>query len=406
MKQRSLKRMLAWQWALFAGALLLGIGALAALALWILEDSFIDARLDAVEQTLELGQALPAQVELMRLADFPPQVQTRLAALRPGAQREFRLDQDRYLHLRVLPADTQGARFAVVNAQDELRVSAGLKRAAPLLALLLLFVLLYALWLARRFVVRIENWTAGLLHALDGEANAVSLRAAADAQAISEFRRFGHGLADALEQRLAAMKREEDTLRFLAHELRTPLQSAALALAALDQADAPRARARLARALQRLERASAAVLWLGDTTPSVEPAPVDPILKTLVDEFTTLAERRGLSIRTDVDPALSWALPVAAIEAVIGNLLLNAIQHGAPGVIGVSGNADALTIRNPANDRDASPGFGLGIELARRLLAGINWHLEIGAEAGDIVVRLCPGSAANQVIPKASVGSG
>lgn len=382
--------MLGLQWALFTGALLLGLSALAALALWMLEDSFIDARLEAAEQALARGQVLPAQVEIMRIADFPPQLQGRLSPLKPGAQRVFRLDKDRYLHLRALPADSHGTRFAVVNAQDELRVSAGLKRAAPLLFLLLLLVLLSALWLAHRFVARIESATAGLLHALDADANAASLRAAAAAQPVTEFGRFGHGLADALEQRLAAVKREEETLRFLAHELRTPLQSAALALAALEPTATPKARGRLARALQRLERASAAVLWLGETTPVVAPVPVAPVLLALADEFGTLAERRGLSIHVNVDAGLRWSLPVAAVEAVLGNLLVNAIQHGAPGLIRITGDSERLELRNPANATVVRPGFGLGIELAKRLLARIDWRLEISVEADEILVRLLP----------------
>jgi len=388
MSQRSLRRMLSLQWALFTGALLLGLSALAALALWVLEDSFIDARLAAAEQALEQGEVLPAQVEIMRLADFSPSLQGTLAPLKSGAQREFRLDEESYLHLRVLPADSQGPRFAVVNAQDELRVSAGLKRAAPLLLLLLLVLLLYALWLAHRFVARIENCTAGLLHALDGDANPASLRAAAAAQPVTEFRRFGLGLADALEQQLAAVKREEDTLRFLAHELRTPLQSSALALAALDRTVAPEPLARLARALQRLERASAAVLWLGETTPVVEPVSIAPVVRALVEEFGTLAERRSLSIQVDVDAGLRWSLPVAAVEAVLGNLLINAIQHGAPGLIHIDGDKEQLELRNPVNGTDDRPGFGLGVELARRLLARIDWRLEIRSQAGQFLVRL------------------
>jgi hypothetical protein len=45
MKPRSLKRVLGVQWALFGGTLLLGLCTLAAVALYVLEDSFIDARL-------------------------------------------------------------------------------------------------------------------------------------------------------------------------------------------------------------------------------------------------------------------------------------------------------------------------------------------------------------------------
>lgn len=377
MRQRSLRRVLMLQWGLFAGALLLGLCTLAAVALFVLEDSFIDARLLAAERALA-GQREPLpQVQLWRLADFPERQQERLAGLKPGALREFHLDQVRYLHLRALNPDAEGARFLVFEAQDELRVSEGLWRAAPALAALLGLILLHAAWLSRRFVGRIEGAATGLLQALEREPSAEALRAAADAQPVAEFQRFGQALADALEARLQALTREEETLRFMAHELRTPLQSARLAVEASAGGLAPTAAARLRRALQRLERASEAVLWLGESTPTVEPPPLLPVLHALAEEFAPLAERRGQRIRIELGAAPQWPLPQAAVEAVLGNLLVNAIQHGAPGPIRVGAEGGGLVMRNALGDADPAPGFGLGLQLARRLLARIGWGLRL-----------------------------
>lgn len=381
------------QWALFAGALLLGLCTLAAVALFVLEDSFIDARLLAAESALAGGREPLPQVELWRLTEFPERQQERLAGLKPGALREFRLDQSRYLHLRALAPDAEGPRFLVLQAQDELRVTDGLWRAAPVLALLLLLLLLHAAWLSRRFVGRIETAAGGLLLALERDPGADALRAAADAQPVQEFQRFGHALAEALDARLAALKREEDTLRFLAHELRTPLQSARLAVEAVAVGLAPAAEARLRRALQRLERASAAVLWLGESTPAVDTLPLAPILRALAEEFAPLAERRRQRIEIVLAVAPDWPLPLAAIEAVLGNLLLNAIQHGGPGCIRVSSDGGSLVLRNALGESDPSPGFGLGLELARRLLARIGWGLRLQSDGAEVVLRIEPGQA-------------
>jgi len=390
MRTRSLKRVLGVQWALFGGTLLLGLFALAAVALYVLEDSFIDARLLAAERALAGEREPLPQVRLQRLSDLPPPTRERLAALTPGALREFRLDAERYVHLRALTPDAQGPRFLVFDAQDELRVSEALWRTAPVLALLLGLLLLHAAWLARRFVGRIEGAAAGLLDALDREPAAASLRAAAEAQPVGEFQRFGHALADSLDARLQALTREEETLRFLAHELRTPLQSARLAVEALAGRIDPVAEARLRRALQRLARASAAVLWLGESAPVTKPEPIAPILRALAEEFTPLAARRGqtLCIAAHADP--SWALPPAAIEAVLGNLLINAIQHGAPGDIAIRVAAERIEIVNVTGDDEAQPGFGLGLELARRLLARMEWTLEARFGDAHAVLILCP----------------
>jgi signal transduction histidine kinase len=398
MKQRSLKRVLGVQWALFGGVLLLGLCTLAAVALYVLEDSFIDARLLAAERALA-GERQPLpQVELRRLGDFPERMHERLAVLAPGALREFRLADAHYVHLRALAPDAQGPRFLVFDAQDELRVSEGLWRAAPVLLALLLVLLLHALWLAHRFVSRIERAAAGLLDSLEREPSAASLRAASDAQPVAEFQRFGHALADSLAGRLAALRREEDTLRFLAHELRTPLQSARLALESMSaQVEGP-AEARLRRALQRLERASAAVLWLGESTPDVTPMAIEDCARTLVDEFAPLAQRRAQTLRITVTESPQWPLPAAAAEAVLGNLLMNAIQHGAAGEIRFALSADSLEIRNACEAGSAQPGFGLGLELAKRLLAPIGWGLWLQGEGDAVCVRLAPLTAAPRAL--------
>lgn len=397
MKPRSLKRVLGLQWALFGGALLLSLCALAAVALYVLEDSFIDARLLAAERALAGEREPLPQVQLWRLDAFPAAQREGLAALKPGALREFRLDAARYVHLRALAADDEGPRFLVFNAQEDMRVSEALWRAAPVFAVLLGLLLLHAAWLARRFVGRIEGTASGLLQALEREPSAASLRAAADSQPVAEFQRFGHALADALEARLAALKREEETLRFLAHELRTPLQSARLAVESLgEQTEAP-AQARLRRALQRLERASAVVLWLGEATPVAEALDVGAILSTLGDEFAPLAAVRGQRIALVEDAQVRWALPPAGIEAVLGNLLINAIQHGAPGVIEIHLASERIALRNAIHAGESQSGFGLGLELTRRLLAKIEWTLEarFGHESAELI--LCPLSSAARV---------
>lgn len=392
MKPRSLKRVLGLQWALFGGALLLGLCTLAAVALYVLEDSFIDARLLAAERALAGEREPLPQVQLWRLDAFPQAKRERLAALKPGALREFRLDQDRYVHLRALAADAEGPRYLVFDAQEEMRVSEALWRAAPVLAVLLVILLLHAAWLARRFVGRIEGAAGGLLQALEREPSALSLRSAADTQPVAEFQRFGHALADALEARLAALKREEETLRFLAHELRTPLQSARLSLEALAGQVEGAAEARLRRALQRLERASAAVLWLGESTPVAEALDVKPFLVALTEEFAPLAARRGQHIVLAGDAGPRWALPPAGIEAVLANLLTNAIQHGAPGPIDISLCAERISFRNATREGDSHSGFGLGLELARRLLAKIEWTLDgkFHGEAAELILRPLP----------------
>jgi signal transduction histidine kinase len=392
---RSLKRVLGLQWALFACALLLGLCSVAVVALYVLEDSFIDERLRAAERALR-GERTPLpQIELKRLHELPESVRAQVAHLAENGYdpfefhvRELRIDSDRYIHVRALEPDEFGPRLLVFEAQDELRVTSALLRAAPTLAVLLLLILLHAAWLARRFVGRIEGAAASLLDALEREPSAESLRAAAQAQPVEEFQRFGQALAQSLEARLAALQREEDTLRFLAHELRTPLQSARLAFASLSGVDSAAGK-RLQRALQRLERASAAVLWLGESSPVVESIELESCLRALCEELAPLASQRGQRFELVCEAPLSWPLPIAAVEAVLGNVLLNAIQHGAAGPIRLRLHAAGLHVRNGCPAQGDSAGFGLGLELSRRLLARIGWmlHFEIAEASAHVSIR-------------------
>jgi signal transduction histidine kinase len=134
------------------------------------------------------------------------------------------------------------------------------------------------------------------------------------------------------------------------------------------------------------------VLWLGESTPVAEPQPIAPILRSLAVEFAPLAARRGQTIRIEAHGDPSWPLPTAAVEAVLVNLLVNAIQHGAPGAIVITTATERIEIRN-ATDGDATqPGFGLGLELARRLLGRVAWTLEASFDPAraELILRPLP----------------
>jgi signal transduction histidine kinase len=399
MSRQPLRRVLALQWALYTAVLLLGMGGIAAVALYGIEDLFINARLVEAERALAGERAPLPQIELWRIGDFPEHQRARLAALEPGRITEFRLDAARYVHVRALPADDAGPRLLVYDVQDEMRVNPVLIQGAPLLAGLAGLLIAVAAWLARRNAVRIERAAGGLFGALARGADTHALRHAADTQPVSEFQHLGHALADALDARLDALRREEDTLRFIAHELRTPLQSAKLADAALP-GDTP-AHQRLKRALQRLERASLAVLWLGESTPAIESTDVAVVARTLADEFAPLAMQRRQLITCTLHAPLEWPLPAAAAEALLSNLLLNAIQHGSPGTVALVVDADAVVVDNPCTADSAQPGYGLGLELARRITTRIGWSVSAEASAGHHVTRVSapPSNAKPSTIP-------
>ena len=195
-------------------------------------------------------------------------------------------------------------------------------------------------WLLSRWLVaRIARRARGLVERIGGSPDPASLRAFAEREEIAEFSQLALWAADSWKARLHALAVERETLAFLGHELRTPLQSARTSLALLqDDRDNEEAWKRLQRAQNRLLRASHSVLWLAsDAGPPVDVGcAIGPLLAGLVGEFSTLAHARGQTLALGVPEGLRWALPEEVAETVVANGLLNAIQHGGPGRISSS----------------------------------------------------------------------
>jgi len=389
---KRLRRVLAGQWIAFGLVLMVACAGMTLLLLFLLEDRFIDDRLRAVGADIVALDAapLPERFELHARAAAPAFLQAPMAGRGPGRIREFRLPGGRYVH--VLAGRTPaGEEFLLVHdVSHQLHVNEALARAWPWLLAMAALLSLLAWALARLFVGRVTRQAHALVAQIGGSDDPDNLQALAARQDIEEFAELARLAATAWRSRLQVLARERETLAFLGHELRTPLQSARTSLALLD-ADRGNevAWGRLRRAQDRLARASHSVLWLaGDAAPPDDArCEVAPLLRALADEFSPLAAARGQRLDLDVTPGLAWPLPPEVAEAVLANGLLNAIQHGGAGDIHVHADATGLALDNPQASDSTAGGFGLGLSLAGRLLARFGGALSLQAEAGR--VRLC-----------------
>lgn len=388
-RRRSLARVLAGQWIVFGLSLLAGFALVSVLLLYMLEDAFIDRRLrEASRSVAQAAQApvLPGRFEVVREDLAPPPLRRRMDGLRDGAIREFRLDDGRYVHV-MASRDHTGRRVLIsYDVSDQLNVNAALAQGWPWLLLAAAVLALMAYALARRFVGGVSRQAGDLLaRVMDAEGPA-QLRTLAGKQAIHEFSELARLSAEAWEVRLSALERERETLAFLAHELRTPLQSARTSLALLG-ADRGNAQAwqRLQRAQDRLARASHAALWLGTAGPTPEGVDcrVAPVLASLLEEFEPLAATKQQQFIRTITDDVHWPMPVEVVETVLANLLLNAIQHGGPGQIGVVLESRGLRLSNLLADSGEGTGFGLGRVLVQRLLERFGWWLWHGDAGGD-----------------------
>lgn len=396
--KRSLGQVLAQQWIVFGLVLFAGFAAISSLFLYVLEDQFINARLREAAldvATLANPPALPSRFELVSFDQAPSALRERMDPVRLGGIREFPLPDGRYVHV-FSGRDMDGTRFLLTyDVSDQLNVNRALIHGWPWLLLAAAALAMIALALARRFVGQVTGQARELVVRVMEADGPQQLHALANEEAIGEFSVLARLSAEAWEARLAALERERETLAFLGHELRTPLQSARTSLALLNEdRDNTAAWQRLQRAHGRLVRATHTVLWLGAGGPVAAGAncEVSPVVEALVAEFAPLASSRQQSIESAVDVSVCWALPAEVVETVLANLLLNAIQHGGPGQIRLRLDGEGMRMVNPASATPEASGFGLGLELVQRLLERFNWCLARGG-VSEYVVRIGPSSS-------------
>jgi signal transduction histidine kinase len=393
LQRRRLAQVFARQWAIFTLCLAVLFVAASVLLLFVLEDSFIDRRLrevaPAVIDALD-PPALPTGMSIATPPQLPEDLRMRTQALRTGRITEFRRADGSYVHV-LRRDDAAGRPFLLVyDVSDQLTVNAALARAAPQLLLMLLALAALSYFLARGFVRRTARRAETLLALVADAASPGRLRQAAAGEPLLELAELTDRLADAWDQRLLALQQERETLGFLAHELRTPLQSARTSLALLRaEPSHPLALARLQRAIDRLDRAGNSVLWLGsDADPARLSCAVGPLLDALVAEFSPLAASRRQQLHAIVDSGLAWAGPGEVLEAVLANLLLNAIQHGASGAIEIRASAGCIRVGNPFDPSPSGAGFGLGLQIVERLCNRCGWRLERHDSDGQVEHRV------------------
>lgn len=379
--QRSLSRVLARQWMAFTVGLAALFIAATMLLLFVLEDSFINRRLQAVAATVVdpafKPPTLPSQFRVFAMSQLPDDIRAHMEIEPIGHTEEFRRDNGRYVHV-LFARTVAGQPFAVVyDVTDELTVNAGISRGFAYALPLLLLLLGCAYVLARAFVGRVALRAKTLVEQVLASPDPQRLHALAQGEPVREFSELVSLHARAWQNQLTAVDRERQTLAFLGHELRTPLQSARTSLALLEaNRDDVAAWARLQRAVERLVRASNAVLWLSsDVTPAARShTQAATCLGELVEEFRPLATAKDQHIELVVAPGLRWPWPREVVETVLANLLLNAIQHGDAGTIFIDARRASLTILNPRVSADTG-GFGLGLQIVQRLAARIGWEV-------------------------------
>lgn len=176
------------------------------------------------------------------------------------------------------------------------------------------------------------------------------------------------------EAQQSARERQE-IVAIVSHDLRTPLQTFAMGLDAIELSVGEPAKKKIAPTTARMKRSiSTMTRLLGDLLDvsrihdSVLPVrlgthPLKPIIDELRDVYLPMAEKGGIALTTVVDPELTMVCDAARVSQALGNLLSNAIRHTERGSITVTVTATDDRVRFEVADT----GSGIPPEVRARL---------------------------------------
>ncbi|RMF15302.1 MAG: sensor histidine kinase [Gammaproteobacteria bacterium] len=239
------------------------------------------------------------------------------------------------------------------------------------------------LWLLRtlaRPVERLGQWAAGL--------NEQTLSEPPPDFRYTELNALANLIRSSLDRARAGLEREHQFLRFASHELRTPITVARSNAELLRRMiEKQPDHARLTKVVERIERAgktmgdlTETLLWLSREVPEalpVDDVDLETLTRSLMNDLQYLLA--GKPVEIDVQTRrVSIQAPEVVLRIVLGNLLRNAFQHAQGGRIAIMQSAGAIRIQNDVDDGEGSApetlGFGLGLELARRLATRYGWQ--------------------------------
>lgn len=261
--------------------------------------------------------------------------------------------------------------------------------AAVSLAVGLVLALATALWLARRTVAplaRLEEAAAQV-----GRGEVPELLPETGPRELAALARRFNDMARQVRELLAA---RTILLAGVSHDLRTPLSRMRLALALLEERPAPRLIARMEADIGEMDRLIGNVL---DLSRGLErETPQDVALLPLLESLAADDER----ITVGCSAVILRAAPLA-LRRILGNLLENALRHGAGKPVELKAEANGGRMRIGVLDRgpgipaerveamfqpfhrlDASRspttgGAGLGLAIVRQLARANGWQVDL-----------------------------
>lgn len=184
-----------------------------------------------------------------------------------------------------------------------------------------------------------------------------------------------------------SLQREQQFLGYASHELRTPIAVTRTNTELLRKmVDKSMPIDKQLLVIDRIERASLTMtdltetlLWLNRQSDKSIPEKLmslGELIEQLLDELSYLLHNKEIELSLEVDDT-QLMLPEALCRIILTNLLRNAIQHTQQGLVSIKQSESFVTIRNQeqmGNQIKDELGFGLGLELTKRLVQHYGWQ--------------------------------
>ncbi|ACN13461.1 ColS [Desulforapulum autotrophicum HRM2] len=216
-------------------------------------------------------------------------------------------------------------------------------------------------------------------------------------------------LTTTLEQTMSRIRefidREKEFTRDASHELRTPLTIVKGAVEIIEsQPEAEtnglikRPLARIKRSVSEMEQTIETFLWLArEDVDSKGRCRAGEVVDRVVEGSRHLLHGKAVKIEVRVDPQVEIAVKAEILHIVMGNLLKNALDYTREGKVILIVEPDFLEVSDTGMGIDqgriqavtnahvkgaTSSGFGLGLNIVKRLCTRFGWDMDIASQPG------------------------
>ena len=365
------------------------------------------------ETTLAPGEVKEVQgfVLATRWKDLPEDITTTFEKPQKYGQLQKKVDGLPILgqvnsvrFVGMYPSQNDQATYISINIvpENELRKAKAERPVSPMLLIIisgvagtLLFVgvLLILFRSVALPVERLRDWARSL--------NENNLDNAAPDFRYSELNTLARIVQTSLSKVQQGLNREKEFLQYASHELRTPIavcrSNAALMKKMLSRTSGNEKQTQV---IERIERASITMsdltetlLWLSREDALQVDArkfQMDEIITQLVDDLGYLLQGKIIELVLETEPFVCEASETVT-RIILGNFIRNAFQHTQSGRITICQQGKNIVISNSLEDLEQAPqnlGFGLGLQLAKRLAEQCQWHYETNISAQRFVVTV------------------